>query len=200
MSIEREKRTAAEMVIGAICFFVPDGTEYGDGKTADKNNVPTFEEALAAGLNLGMISTFKWNPEYKTVTKTGVNPETQRYETVDRKILTKVKPQFSTQDVTPEAMALEHGMVKLPELSATAQPFSNSSGVIRGNLYILLLDSYRTHGEDGEIAQIYLRGDLGLQDHTENNDDLKKVNYEFSVTRFPADGFKNIALDPALAN
>ena len=200
MSIEREKRTAAEMVIGAICLFVPDGTEYGDGKTADKNNVPTFEEALAAGLNLGMISTFKWNAEYKTVTKTGVNPETQRYETVDRKILTKVKPQFSTQDVTPEAMALEHGMAKLPEQSATAQPFSNSSGVIRGNLYILLLDSYRTHGEDGEIAQIYLRGDLGLQDHTENNDDLKKVTYEFSVTRFPADGFKNSALDPALAN
>lgn len=200
MSIEREKRTAAEMVIGAICTFVPDGTEYAEGKTADKNNVPTFEEALAAGNNLGMISSFKWNPEYKTVTKEGVNPETQRYETVDRKILTKVKPQFTTQDVTPEAMALEHGLAVLPEMAATAQPFSNSSGVIRGHLYIQLLDSYRTHGEDGEVAQIYLRGDLGLQDHTENNSDLKKTNYEFSVTRFPADGFKNIALDPALAN
>ena len=61
MSIEREKRTAAEMVIGAICLFVPDGTEYGDGQAAGKNNVPTFEEALAAGLNLGMISTFNEN-------------------------------------------------------------------------------------------------------------------------------------------
>ena len=195
MSIERERRTAAEMVIGAICLFVPDGTEYGDGQTAGKNNVPTFEEALSAGLNLGMISTFKWNPEYKTVTKTGVNPETQRYETVDRKILTKVKPQFSTQDVTPEAMALEHGMAELPALSETAQPFSNSSGVIRGHLYIVLLDSYRTHGEDGGQGEVCLRGDLGLADIPEHTNQLDTYNWRLDVTDVPADGFKNTGLD-----
>lgn len=196
--IKRESRTAAEMVVGALVLFVPDGTEYGEGKTAGKDNVPTFEEAWAAGSILGMISTFKWNTEYKTVTKEGVSHTTQRYETIDRKILTKVKPQFSTQDVVPEAWALEHGLAALPAKDAAAQPFSNASGVIRGHLYIRLLDSYRTHGEDGEVAQIYLRGDLGLQDNSENNSDLKKVNYEFSVTSFPADGFKNIGLDPDL--
>ncbi len=198
--ISREKRTLAEMVVGAIVTWVPDGTIYGDDSLeAGRDNVPTFEEALAAGKCLGMISSFKWNPEYKTVTKEGVNPETQRYESIDRKILTKVKPQFTTQDVTPEAWALEHGLAELPAMAETAQPFSNASGVIRGHLFITVLDSYRTHGEDGEVAQIYLRGDLGLQDHTENNSDLKKVNYEFNVTKFPADGFKNIGLNPELA-
>lgn len=195
MSIAIDSRTAAEVVIGALVYWVPDGATYGqESKTASKDNVPTYEEAVALGRCLGMISSWKWNTEYKTITKSGVDPETQRYTETDRRILTKVKPQFTTQDVTPEAYALEHGLAAVPAAGSTAQPFSNASGSLRGHLYVALLDSLRTTGEDGELAQIYLRGDLSLQDATENNSELKQVNYEFSVTRFPADGFKNIAM------
>lgn len=201
MSIAIDSRTAAEVVLGALVYWVPDGAQYGNGDTqqvADKNNVPTFEEAVALGRCLGMISGWKWNTEYKTITKNGVDPETQRYTETDRRILTKVKPQFTTQDVTPEAYALEHGMTEIPKVGETAQPFSNASGSLRGHLYVALLDSLRTTGEDGELAQIYLRGDLSLQDATENNNDLKQVNYEFTVTKIPADGFKNLGIAAAL--
>ncbi len=198
--IEREGRTAAQMVVGALVVFVPDGTSYGQTPTtASRDNVPTFEEAMTAGKILGEVKSWKWNTEYKTITKEGVSWETQRYESRDFKILTKVKPQFSTMDIVPEAWALEHGLDVIPEQNATARPFSNASGCLRGHLYISVLDSYRTHGEDGEVAQIYLRGDLSLQDNTENNSDFKTINYEFSVTRFPEDGFKNIGLNPNLA-
>lgn len=199
MSINIDSRTTAEIIFGSLVYWVPDGAEYGDGnKTASKDNVPTFEEAIKLGRCLGMISSWKWNSEYKTITKKGVDPETQRHTETDRKILTKVKPTFSTQDVTPEAYALEHGLAEIPAIGETVRPFTNASGSLRGHLYIVLLDSLRTNGEDGELAQIHLRGDLALADNTENTDDLKQINYEFNVTQFPEDGFKNLAINPEM--
>lgn len=201
MSIARESRTAAEMVVGSLVLFVPDGTEYGtDGNTkkASYENVPTVEEAKAVGKILGEVDSWKWNTEYKTHTRSGFSWKTQRFESRDKKTLTKVKPQFSTVDITPEAWALEFGLDKLPAMGEKAQPFSNASGTINGHLYLFVLDSLRTHGEDGIVANIHMRGELGLQDNTENNGELKKINYEFSVTSFPEDSFENIGLNPDL--
>ena len=199
MSIRIDSRTTAEIIFGSLVYWVPDGAQYGDGnKVASKDNVPTFDEAIKLGRCLGEIFSWKWNSEYKTITKKGVDPETQRHTETDRKILTKVKPTFSTQDVTPEAYALEHGLSDSPAIGETVRPFTNASGSLRGHLYIVLLDSLRTNGEDGELAQIHLRGDLALADNTENTDDLKQINYEFNVTQFPEDGFKNIGIDPEM--
>lgn len=198
MSIKTESRTMAEIIEGAVVYWVPDGEPYGTGdKTASKDNVPTFEEAVQVGKVLGCISNFKLGAEYKTVTKkAAVNPETQRYESRDLKILQKVKPTFTTQDVNPEAYALEHGLQAIPAVGESCQPFANASGVLRGHLYIQLLDSGRTSGEDGEIAQLYFRGDLGLGEAADNTDEFKTINYEFNVTSLPQDGFKNIAIMP----
>lgn len=194
-----ESRTDAAIVRGAIIWFVQDGDSYGaDGKTASKTNIPAMEEAIAVGKCLGEVKTWGWGAEYKTLAKEGVNPETQRYETREYKTLDKLKPKFSTMDVTPEAYALEHGLESLPDINETARPFTNASGSLRGWLYIQELDSFRTHGEDGEIAQLYLRGDLSLADAAEHTSDLDTVNYEFAVTSFPADGFKNINIPTSL--
>lgn len=199
MAIAAESRTSAEIIIGSLVYWIPDGTSYGtEPQESSRDNVPTFEEATGTGLCLGMISSFKWGLEYKTITKMGCDPATQRYTSIDRKILQKVKPTFSTQDVVPEAYALEHGMATIPVIGESAKPFTLASGTQRGWLYIQLLDSLRTSGEDGALAEIHLRGDLGLADSPEHLDDLAKVNYEFTATVIPEDAFKNLAIPTAL--
>lgn len=198
MAIVIESRTAAETMHGGLMMFMPDGMEYAEGKVVSATEAPTFEEALEHGLCLGMIDTYKWGVEYKTLTKKGYSRETQRWETSERKSITKVKPTFTTQDVNPEALALEYGLAVLPKATETARPFSNVSGQIRGWLYVQVVDALRTNGEDGEVAQVYMRGDLGLADSPEHNDDLMKISYDFNVTKLPEDGFKNIALPTEL--
>lgn len=199
MSIRPESRTNAETILGSIIYFVADGTALGsEDKTSSLHTTPTADEARTHGKCLGMVKSWKWNTEYRTLTKEGVNPATQQYEKHDVKVLDKVKPNFTTQDITPEAYMLEHGLAELPAIGESTRPFANARGTLRGHIVIVEVDSYRTHGEDGELASVTLRGDLGLAESSENNGELKEVNYEFSVTSFPADGFRNIAIDSTL--
>ncbi len=200
MAIAPDSRITAELIEGSVIYFIQDGTELETNKTSSLANPPTFAEAMTKGVILGTIKNFKFNPEFKTLTKEGVDPDTQQYTTWDVKILQKLKPTFSTMDVVPEAHMLELGLASMPEKGSTAKPFSNTSGVLKGYLAISLLDSYRTLGEDGELAQVLFRGYLGLADTGDNTSDLKTVNYEFQVTYLPSDGFKNIAIETTLGS
>lgn len=201
MSIRPESRTSAETILGGLIYWVADGDTIGtddNTKTASRTNPPTPEEAIALGKCLGMVKSWKWGAEYRTIAKEGVNPETQKYEKRETKILDKVKPTFTTQDITPEAFMLEHGLAELPAIGNTCRPFSNARGTLRGHLLLVEVDSYRTHGEDGELATVLLRGDLGLAESGENNGELKEITYELSVTTFPEDGFKNVGISADL--
>ncbi len=199
MAIGAESRTSAEMVRSSLIYWVPDGTSYGDTPTeSSRANVPTFEEALDTGLCLGMLQKFRWGLEYKTITKSGYDPAIRRFVNRDRKILQKVKPTFSTQDVVPEAYALEHGMATIPAIGESARPFSNVSGSQRGWLYIQFRDALRSMGEGDALAEIHLRGDLCLADTPEWGDDLGLVNYEFNCTEIPEDAFKNLGIPVTL--
>lgn len=200
MAIKPDSRITAELIEGSVIYFIQDGTTLEDSKTSSLANPPTFAQAMSKGVILGTIKNFKFNPEFKTLTKEGVDPDTQQYTTWDVKILQKLKPTFSTMDVVPEAHMLELGLASMPDKGSTAKPFSNTSGVLKGYIAISLLDSYRTLGEDGELAQVLFRGNLGLADSGDNTSDLKTVNYEFQVTYLPADGFKNVAIETTLGN
>lgn len=199
MAIAAESRTSAEIVRGSLVYWVPDGTTYGtEPQESSRTNVPTFEEAISTGLCLGMLQKFKWGTEYKTLTKLGYDPAIRRFVSRDRKILQKVKPTFSTQDVVPEAYALEHGMATIPAIGESAAPFSNASGTLRGWIYIQFRDALRSLGEGDELAEIHLRGDLGLADSPEWADNLGLVNYEFNCTEIPADAFTNLGIPVTL--
>lgn len=191
-------RDEAEVIHGALIYFVQDGDKFGEGssqKTASKDEVPTFEEAEKSGRFLGSVESWKWNRAYKEFEKKGCRRDTRNYRKTKTYALEEVAPEFVTKDINPEAYLLEYGLETLPELKGTAQPFGNSSGVLRGHLYILLVDSLRTHGEDGELAAITLRGELSIPEDSENSgEDLKQVTYKFNVLNYPKDGFKNLGI------
>lgn len=190
-----ESRSRAESVMGAAVWFVPDGTSYGEGKTSSRANQPTFEEARTVGKYLGEVS--KWRPEitYTELTKLGASIENQRYTTRKRRIIDQCAVLFSSMDRVPEAAAAEWGLSEMPSVGETAMPFSNASGQQRGWLYLEYWDSLRTHGEDGELGEVSLRGDLGLVDIPEHTNQLDTYNWRLDVTDVPADGFKNTGLD-----
>lgn len=196
MPIIIESRQQAERVQSAAIWMVPDGTAYGDGDSmSGKDAQPTLEEAKKAGKFLGTLAKWRVQQEFKTLTKMGANPETQRYESRDIKILDKVKVLFSSQDVVPEAVALEWGMEGLPAVGETAKPFALGGGTVRCWLYLETYDHLRTHGEDGNMAEVVMRGDLGLSDTSEHTNELDTYNWEFMPTVIPADGFKNVGFD-----
>ncbi len=197
MAFNTNSRTAAEMVFGNRVWFLPDGAEYGtDGnqKTASLTDIPTLEEAKATGRCLGMIDTFKWVPEYKTVTKKGFSHEINGYSKTDHKIRIAVKAQFTTNDVTSEAYVLEYGLMTMPAQGESSMAFSNPSGTLTGWLYVERRAGLNTLPDDDALAEIHVRGLLGLSDNPEHNDDLAKISYEFQVTKTPKDSFKNIGL------
>ncbi len=197
MAMHIERRDASQIIRGARIWFLPDGTPYGqDSPTQNSSltNIPTFSEAKETGLLVGMIDTFKWAVEYKPVSKKGFSYEVNRYVKDDDKVLTSVKATFTTQDVVPEAFALEYGMSEVPAEGEDAQVFSLASGSRRGWLYMEMTEGYRSLEEDEPLAQIYLRGRLGLSDNPEYNDDLNRISYEFNLTKAPADSFKNLGL------
>lgn len=191
-------REEAEIIHGALVYFVQDGDTFGtDGaqKTASKDEVPTFEDAQKNGRFLGSVESWKWNRSYKEFEKSGCRRDTQNYRKTKTYALESVAPEFTLRDINKEAYMLEYGLETLPEVGKTAQPFGNSSGVLRGHLYIVVLDSLRTHGEDGELAAVTLRGELSIPEDSENNgDDLKQVTFRFNVLNYPKDGFKNLGL------
>lgn len=196
MPIVIESRQQAERVQSAAIWMVPDGTAYGEGAaTSGKDAQPTLEEAKKVGKFLGTLAKWRVQQEFKTLTKMGANPDTQRYESRDIKILDKVKVLFSSQDVVPEAVALEWGMEELPAVGEAAKPFVLGGGTMRGWLYVETYDHLRTHGEDGNMAEVVMRGDLGLADTPEHTNELDTYNWEFMPTVIPADGFKNVGLE-----
>lgn len=199
--IQKINRLGAETIHGAIIHFVADGDTIerdGESVTVDATTLPTLDEALAHGKCLGQIYQWKWGVTYKTLTRKGVYPPTQRHTTRDSKILQGVKPTFATQDVNLEALALEYGLKKLPAQGTKVVPFTNAAGCLPGWLFIQVVDSYRTTGSDGNLINVRLRGELGLQDGgSDNVDDLKDVPFEFPITDFSACEFENVGIDVA---
>lgn len=192
------ERITAQTVHGAIMHWVQYGDKIerdGEEITIDAKTKPTLEEARALGKCLGQVYQWKWNATYKTLTRKGVHPVTQRHTPVDFKILQSVKPTFSTQDFNKEAAMLEYGITEMPGTGEKVVPFTNASGALEGWLFIEVVDSYRTTGSDYRLAVITMPGSLSLQDTGDNVDDLKDVPFEFSITDASACEFENVGYD-----
>ncbi len=196
MAFSDNPRTSSEMIYLHRVWFVAEGDRYGEGstQTAGLTGIPTLEEAKAVGRCLGMIDSFKWVPEYKEVIKKGGSHDFNGYSKYTHRYRIGVKAQFSTQDVTTEAYALEYGMNELPPQGESSMVFGSPGGQMRGWLFIERRAALNTLPDDDALAFIYVWGLLGLQDNPQHSEELATISYDFQVLKTPSDSFTNIGL------
>lgn len=127
---------------------------------------------------LGKIRSLKPQTDYKTADVEGVD-DTGAYKVTELKISAKRKIQFSTNDITPEAIQLTYGLLNPVYDGEAEQPvFASGSDQIDVWMFIELTDAYRT--KTG-LVNITLRGKLGMQNPLEAKSDPALAEYELSV-------------------
>lgn len=177
-------RLDAATILGARVWIVTIGQTITGG--SGENNkvsdavIPELPESYANPgdwLTLGKVRTAKPQTDYKQADVEGVD-DTGAYKVSEMKLAQKRKIQFSTNDITPEAMQMTFGLTSAIVEGEEQAVFASGNDSLEVWACYELTDAYRT--QTG-IARILVRGTLSLQNPLEAKSDPAQADYELSV-------------------
>ena len=177
-------RLDAATILGARVWIVTIGQTITGG--SGENNkvsdavIPELPESYANPgdwLTLGKVRTAKPQTDYKSADVEGVD-DTGAYKVTELKLAQKRKLQFSTNDITPEAMQMTFGLTSAIVEGEEQAVFASGNDSLEVWACYEMTDAYRA--QTG-IARILVRGTLSLQNPLEAKSDPAQADYELSV-------------------
>lgn len=177
-------RLDAATILGARVWIVTIGQTITGG--SGENNkvsdavIPELPESYANPgdwLTLGKVRTAKPQTDYKSADVEGVD-DTGAYKVTELKLAQKRKLQFSTNDITPEAMQMTFGLTSAIVEGEEQAVFASGNDSLEVWACYEMTDAYRA--QTG-IARILVRGTLSLQNPLEAKSDPALADYELSV-------------------
>lgn len=177
-------RLDAATILGARLWIVTIGQTItggsGENNKVSDSVLPELPESYANPgdwLLMGKIRTGKPQTDYKQADVEGVD-DTGAYKVSEMKLAQKRKIQFSTNDITPEAMQMTFGLTSAIVEGEEQAVFASGNDSLEVWACYELTDAYRA--QTG-IARILVRGTLSLQNPLEAKSDPALAEYELSV-------------------
>ena len=177
-------RLDAAIILGARLWIVTIGQTItggsGENNKVSDTVLPELPESYADAGDwqpLGKIRTAKPQTDYKSADVEGVD-DTGAYKVSEMKLAQKRKIQFSTNDITPEAMQMTFGLTSAIVEGEEQAVFASGNDSLEVWACYEMTDAYRA--QTG-IARILVRGTLSLQNPLEAKSDPAQADYELSV-------------------
>ena len=177
-------RLDAATILGARLWIVTIGQTItggsGENNKVSDTVLPELPESYADAGDwqpLGKIRTAKPQTDYKQADVEGVD-DTGAYKVSEMKLAQKRKIQFSTNDITPEAMQMTFGLTSAIVEGEEQAVFASGNDSLEVWACYEMTDAYRA--QTG-IARILVRGTLSLQNPLEAKSDPAQADYELSV-------------------
>lgn len=187
-------RKQAEIILGARIYIARMDATVGANKVtpATLPSPPTADNP-GPWVSLGKVRTAKVQTDFKTADVEGVADD-GLYKITELKLATKRKLQFSTNDITPEALELTFGLSEAIKDGSEQILFGSGTHTIECWVYMDMTDAYR---QGVELAHMSMQSRLTLTNPLEAKSDPALAEYELAIVANPLSKFAPVAIAPA---